>query len=91
MSQILSRFDFLGADFTLAVFVCLVLIWLLVLGCAISSVLSQPLSRKQRLKWIVAIVALPVLGLAVYIPFSFSNQSGAGLFALFSKHLVRKT
>lgn len=90
MSQILSRFDFGRTDFTLAMLICLLAIWLIVLGCTIFSILSQPLSPRQRWIWIAAVAAVPVFGLAVYLPFSFCNQNGVGLFALFSRHPIRK-
>ena len=51
-----------------------VIIWLVVLGCAISSIYSQPkLSPRARRLWVLAVLALPLIGLLAYIPFSLDN------------------
>lgn len=51
------------------------MIWLLVLGCTISSILGLPLSRWQRVFWISVVVCVPGLGLLIYLPFSFRSES----------------
>jgi uncharacterized membrane protein YhaH (DUF805 family) len=85
MRDLLYRFDPSGADFSWMVWSCLGVIWLAVLACAISSICSQPLSAKARRAWIAIVMALPLIGLALYLPVSFRIQRPAGLFALFSK------
>jgi len=81
MSELLSKFSFkyykAGPDIYLLCF----LIWMAVLGCAISSVLSQPFSGRQRLFWILLIVALPGIGILAYIPFSIRREDLPQLFA----------
>ena len=54
--------------------ICLIAIWIVVLLCSISSVLSQPFERNRRVFWIFAIILLPVVGLLAYLPFSFKRE-----------------
>lgn len=50
------------------------IIWLVVAACAGSSLYSQThLAISVRRRWLVLILALPLLGLLLYIPFSLDN------------------
>lgn len=42
-------------------------VWLVVLGCAHSSILRMVSTRRDRVWWIVVVTGLPVLGMAVYL------------------------
>lgn len=81
MSELLSKFSFkyykAGAD----IYLLCVLLWLIVVGCAISSVLAQPFSGRQRFFWILLIVALPGIGILAYLPFSIRKEDLPQLFA----------
>ncbi len=70
MQDFLSKFSLDAIKFDYQILVCLILIWLAVLGCAISSVMKQPIARRQKLIWIGVIVGIPLAGLFVYLPFS---------------------
>jgi hypothetical protein len=59
---------------------CVAVIWLVIMACAVTSVLSHSFSRKQRTFWIVLIVGFPLLGLLSYLPFAFSKENYPGLF-----------
>lgn len=51
-------------------------VWLVVVGCAVGSILSQPqrFSARQRLLWILVIIGIPVFGLLAYVPFSVKRE-----------------
>ena len=63
----------------------LLVIWLIICGCMISSILSQPFTRKQRLFWICVVVALPVVGMLAYLPFSFNREEIPDIFLMKQK------
>ncbi len=70
MSTLLSRFSLDAVKMNGTIMFCMIVIWLAVLGCGISSVRSRPLNRSQRLFWILWIVCLPGIGILTYLPFS---------------------
>lgn len=70
MRETLNRFSLDAVKFNDQMLVCLVAIWLVVIGTAISSIHSQPFSKKQRLFWTLVVICLPVVGLLIYLPFS---------------------
>ncbi len=72
MSDILNRFSLDAAKFNSQILICLVLVWLVVLGTAVSSVMSRPFTKKQRVFWILLMLFVPVFGLLAYLPFSAS-------------------
>lgn len=82
MSDIFSRFSLHAAKFNGQVWICLALIWLVVLGCAITSIHAQPFSSRQQKFWISAVVCIPLLGVLAYLPFSFRREQLAQLFFL---------
>jgi phage shock protein PspC (stress-responsive transcriptional regulator) len=83
MEQLLSKFSWDAAKFTRPMFVCTVVIWLMVVGCALHSIWHQPFTRRQRLFWVLLLIGVPVLGLLVYLPFSFRKENDPGLAILF--------
>ena len=54
--------------------IALIVIWLAVLACIISSILTQPFDRRQRIFWIAMVVLLPGLGVLAYLPFTFHKE-----------------
>ena len=66
----MNRFDFLAPRLDGAMIACLVLVWLIVVGCAISSLREHTSSKSLRKLWIFIIVAFPLVGLLIYLPFA---------------------
>lgn len=85
MRESLNRFSLDAVKFNDQMMICLVAIWLVVIGTAISSVYSQPFSKKQRLFWTFLIVCLPIVGLLVYLPFSMPEGRQSALMSFIKK------
>ena len=60
MTDSLNRFSLEAVKFNDQMLIGLVAIWLVVIGTAISSVYSQPFSKKQRYFWVFVLICLPV-------------------------------
>ena len=75
MSEIFTRFSFDAVKFNGQIFAFLIVIWLVVLGCTISGILSQSFSRRHQAFWIVLVIALPLVGVLAYLPFSFKKDN----------------
>ena len=90
MSHILNRFSLQAAKWNGSIAGALVLIWLIVIGCVISSILSQPFERQQRVFWIALIILVPGIGLLAYLPFAFRKEEIPHMFQRKSKHSRRK-
>jgi fatty acid desaturase len=80
MSNLLNKFSLSAIKFNGTIAACIVVLWLVVVGTAISSIFSQPFSKKQRTFWILMVVFLPVLGLLLYLPFSVKHDEYPLLF-----------
>jgi hypothetical protein len=52
----------------------LILIWVCVIACVVSSILSQGSDRTQRIFWIAIVVLLPVVGVLAYLPFACNRK-----------------
>ena len=65
-----------------AAIVLLLVLWLIITGCAISSILSQPFTKKQRLFWIVFVLVAPMIGILAYLPFSFNKEEVPDIFLM---------
>lgn len=74
MSELFHRFSLQTAKVNWQVGLCVFLLWSIVIGCTISSIVSQPFNRQQRNFWITLVVCLPLVGLLAYLPFSFSKE-----------------
>ena len=90
LEKLVSKFSLDAVRFTRSIFVCMVVIWLMVVGCAVSSIWSQGFTRRQRVFWIILVVCVPVLGLLVYLPFSVRKEDNAALSFLFPGGLGAK-
>jgi hypothetical protein len=80
MSEIMYKFSGDAVKVDGQMLACALLVWFIVLGCALSSVLTQPFSKKQRTFWAFVVLGLPLLGLLAYLPFSIRKENYPGLF-----------
>lgn len=85
MTDIFNRFSLHAAKFNGQVWLCLGIIWLVVLACAITSIYMQPFSVRQRRFWILTVIFAPLLGVLAYLPFSFRREQLAQLFFIRSQ------
>ena len=74
MSTFFQRFSLRSIKFNSLVITTLVILWIAVLSCVISSILAQPFSKRQRTFWLVVVVSIPLLGVLAYLPFSFNKE-----------------
>jgi len=82
MSEIISRFSLHAAKFSGQVWICLGLIWLVVVITTITSIYAQPFSARQRNFWTLTVIFVPLFGVLAYLPFSFRREHLAQLFFL---------
>jgi hypothetical protein len=85
MSDLLNKFSLDAVKWNPQIAACMIGIWLIVLIAAISSVLSQPFTSKQRFFWILLLVGLPAVGLLAYLPFSLAEARYPLLFSFKKK------
>jgi hypothetical protein len=85
MRQALNRFSLDAVKFNNEMLLCLVAVWLVVVGTTISSIYSQPFSTKQRVFWILLVVCLPIIGLLIYLPFSMPEARQSALMGFVKK------
>ena len=78
--KILRKFNFTSGQFNSQIGWCAVLLWCVVVACTISSILSQPFNKRQRIFWIAVVVAIPLVGVLAYIPFSFRTEDMPHIF-----------
>ena len=81
MSHILNHFSLQAAKWNGLVFVALVMIWIAVVACVVSSILAQPFDRTQRLFWIAVVIVLPFVGILAYLPFAIRREDLPYIFA----------
>lgn len=74
MSHILQHFSFQPVRWNGSVIFILGVVWLMVLGCVISSIFAQQFDRSQRIFWLVLVVAVPIVGVLSYLPFAFRKE-----------------
>jgi hypothetical protein len=74
MDKFLNKIDLQAIKWDWQILTALILAWLVVLVCSISSVLNQPFDKARRTFWIFIITAIPVFGLLAYLPFSFKAE-----------------
>lgn len=73
--QISQYLDFSGPNLNVQVALCALAIWLAMIGCGVSSVLSKGFSTERKRFFLILICAVPVLGLLYYLPFSLQKES----------------
>jgi hypothetical protein len=74
MSEFLSRFTFQIDKLTGQVWIIAVVLWAAIVACAISSILNQPFSPRQRAVWLILVTLIPIFGLLAYLPFSIRRD-----------------
>jgi hypothetical protein len=86
MQELMNRFSLDAVKFNGQMLGCLIFVWLVVVATALSSLASQPFTRKQRLFWGFLVVCVPVFGLLAYLPFSMVEGRHSGLFGSGAKN-----
>ena len=74
MIEILYKFSWESIKFDYQVLACMILIWITVIICTISSILSRPFAGWQKGMWIALVVFMPAFGLLFYLPFSLNSD-----------------
>ena len=74
LSHLLNHFSLQAAKWNGLVLVALLFIWACVVACVISSIVTQPFDRRQRIAWIALVILLPFLGVLSYLPFAFRKE-----------------
>ena len=74
MSEILSRFTYQETKMTSQIWVSAAVLWLIVVISAVSSILAQPFSKRQRTIWLAIVIGVPIFGLLAYLPFSIRRD-----------------
>ena len=90
MSELLNRFSLSSAKWNTEIALCLLALWLAIVGCAISSVCAQPFTAAQRRFWILVVIFLPIVGVLAYLPFSFRREDLPNAFMMKSKDRHKK-
>lgn len=85
MIDILYKFSWDTIKFDFQVLACMIVVWIAVLVCAISSIISRHFPTWMRVFWISLIVCLPAIGLLFYLPFALKNEGGPEM--LFAKRM----
>lgn len=80
MDKILRKFSLSGGQFNAQIGWAAAILWFIVVACTISSILSQPFNKKQRIFWIALVIAVPFVGVLAYIPFSFRTEDMPHIF-----------
>lgn len=75
LSNFLQRFDFSNPNVTGEILFFVAVIWLVVVSCTIWSICVRTRGWAARLFWIAAVVALPVVGVVAYLPFSMDHDA----------------
>jgi hypothetical protein len=74
VSELLNRFSLQAAKFNQQVFLCMFLIWCVLVICAVFSISSHEFSTRQRRLWLWVVIGVPLFGLLAYLPFSVRRE-----------------
>ena len=74
MNEFLNRFNFQESSLTFQVWAAAAVIWIAVLACCVTSIVSQPFSVRQRVVWLAVVVCVPIFGMLAYLPFSIRRD-----------------
>jgi hypothetical protein len=80
MDSLFQRFSLESIKFNSFVLAAMIAIWLVVLACTVSSILAQPFSRGGKIFWCVFVIAVPLIGVLAFLPFSFSREELPDIF-----------
>ena len=90
MSSLFNKFTLTDARCDTSLLICAVLLWCVVVACAISSIFSQPFNKRQRVFWVALVIGVPLVGVLAYIPFSFRLEDMPHIFLRKSKRSGRR-
>lgn len=91
MTELLHKFSIENARYNSTILLCAGSLWLIVLACVVSSILSQQLSRRQRLFWLLLVIFVPLFGALAYLPFSIPRDELPQFFLMRSPSRPRRT
>ncbi len=74
IQALVDKFDFSNPTFDSRVAMLILIIWVIALGCVIWSILSQRFNLAVKLVFILLVIALPGVGVLVYLPFSLRQD-----------------
>lgn len=80
MRDLLDRFTLDAIKFDYVVLAAMLVIWFLVVACAIQSVFTQRTKRSSRVAWSLFLIFCPIIGVLFYLPFSFRLEHYPDLF-----------
>ena len=80
MKELISRFSWNAIKFNGQVLTCMILIWLAVVGCTISSIGKQSFSVAQHRFWVAFVILVPIIGVLCYLPVCFDADKHPELF-----------
>lgn len=69
------RFSIESYKFDGQILACVILIWITVVACTISSIFNRTKHPTTRALWIALVLLLPLLGVLIYLPFAFEKES----------------
>jgi uncharacterized membrane protein YhaH (DUF805 family) len=56
------------------IWICVAILWIVVVVCTLSSIASRPFRRSTKRLWAALVIAVPLLGVLAYLPFSVSEE-----------------
>ncbi len=74
IDKVLNKFDFSDPKSGTEVTLFLLAVWLMVVGSVIWSIISQQRSMTWKLLWMAAVIFVPLVGAACYLPFSLKGE-----------------
>ena len=80
MSEILDRFSLSAIKFDVPTLLGMIFAWLIVVACALKSVWTRGISKRNAFVWSLLIVFCPVVGVLIFLPFSFRLDHYPDLF-----------
>ncbi|MGV3756844.1 MAG: PLDc N-terminal domain-containing protein [Verrucomicrobiota bacterium] len=80
MSEILGRFSLDAIKFDFWVGFGMVAAWLMLVVCAVHSIWMHSKHKNSAILWTLVVVFVPVIGVLVYLPFSFKLEHYPDLF-----------
>ncbi len=90
MKEFINRFSLNSIKFDNQVMAGMILVWLVVVGATVHSILQQDFPPRQRRFWIGIVILVPILGVLAYLPFSFKLEHYPDLF-IWRKNPAKKS
>lgn len=73
--EFFTQFSLDSAVVNYQVLACMAIIWLAVVACTISSISKQGWTQRQRIFWLIVVTGIPLVGILLYLPFSFRIEN----------------